>query len=399
MDRLFKRGEAGIWLLNSLIRGGKLKPEQFQAPEAKEFALKLLEGGKPGVLLLARLINDNKLPNLELSINDALVVANALLKCGVEGLSCLADIINKGKSQNHPPIDNSSQSERIACAILSQGPSGLAVVKAFVEKGELKPEQFQAPEAKEFANALLKCDEDGRAHLADLINKGKLPNLELPDKARTKASQFEELHSTFEREITKAFFGEISGVDGKSWEAIRSQLGNLTPAKARGIWQTIAKEVAASDFDASGEVDINKLKGLMAFLGNEENFKNPPYRFIPNTELMRSQMYTVCESLLKNKKQALDLLNAAKGIRLGQHGRTTLATMSNGKELTPAVAILSSMFTPHRQRYFPTCTIDSLINAEIRNHPERLIKIYKQMLEGDQFTLPSGYAIQEQEIA
>jgi hypothetical protein len=39
----------------------------------------------------------------------------------------------------------------------------------------------------------------------------------------------------------------------------------------------------------------------------------------------------------------------------------------------------------------------SLINAEIRNHPERLIKMSGQMLEGEQFTLPSGYAVRQQE--
>jgi hypothetical protein len=67
--------------------------------------------------------------------------------------------------------------------------------------------------------------------------------------------------------------------------------------------------------------------------------------------------------------------------------------MSNSKELTPAVAILSSLFTPHRQLDLPISMIDSLINAEIRHFPERLIEMYKQILDGNQFTLPSGYVI------
>ncbi|MDR2603302.1 MAG: hypothetical protein LBC11_01945, partial [Puniceicoccales bacterium] len=46
----------------------------------------------------------------------------------------------------------------------------------------------------------------------------------------------------------------------------------------------------------------------------------------------------------------------------------------------------------------PTCTIHSLINEEIRNHPERLISMYIQMLSDDQITLPSGYAIQQQAV-
>jgi hypothetical protein len=51
MDRLFEKGQAGIWLLNSPIRKGELKLNQFQAQDAKEFALKLLEIRKPRVLL------------------------------------------------------------------------------------------------------------------------------------------------------------------------------------------------------------------------------------------------------------------------------------------------------------------------------------------------------------
>jgi hypothetical protein len=69
--------------------------------------------------------------------------------------------------------------------------------------------------------------------------------------------------------------------------------------------------------------------------------------------------------------------------------------MSNGKELTLSVAILSSLFIPHRQLDLPTSTIDSLINAEIRNHPERLIKMHKQMLESEKFTLPNGHTIEQ----
>jgi hypothetical protein len=61
-------------------------------------------------------------------------------------------------------------------------------------------------------------------------------------------------------------------------------------------------------------------------------------------------------------------------------------------------AILASLFAPQRQWSLPTCTIESLINEEIRNHPERLIQIYMQMLNSDQFTLPSGCAFKQQPI-
>jgi hypothetical protein len=301
---------------------------------------------------------------------------------------------------------------KIPTHLLSQGPSGLAVVKAFIGRGELDPTKFSPDEAKEFVNALLANSLSGIDYVLELINDGsgsKLPKLKSPDEVRTRASQFKKLHSTFEHGITKAFFGKTHNAGDKSLEAIWLQLRKLTlrlrlwalPLKgACEIWQTIANEVAASCFGTNGKVDSEKLKGLMAFLGNEEIFKKPPYCFIPHTELMRSQMYTVCESLLNSKNPALDLLNATNEITVGQHGQAILKAMSNGRtqSLTPPIAILSSLFTPHRQRALPTCTIDSLINAEIRNHPEQLIKMYRQMLVGDQFTLPSGHAIRQQKI-
>jgi hypothetical protein len=265
----------------------------------------------------------------------------------------------------------------------------------------LKPEQFEAQDAKDFANALLVNSLSGINYILKLIDGGKLLKVESPGEVKTRASQFKELYSTFEYEIMKAFCIETFNVDDKPWEDIRSRLDDLTLGEACEIWQTIANEVAAYRFGENGEVHINKLKGLMAFLGNEEIFKKPPYCLIPHVELMRSQMDMVCGSLLDNKNKARDLLNDANGIAVGQHGRAILATISNGRtlSLTPPVAILSSLFTPHRQKSLSTDTIDSFINAEIRNHPERLIKMYKHMLEGDQFTLPSGYAIREQEIA
>jgi hypothetical protein len=318
----------------------------------------------------------------------------------VNGLDRLAELINGNKLPDFISGHNSSARKRIACDLLSRGPSGLAVVKAFIKAGKLKPKQFEAQDAKEFVDALLKCGLSGADYVLELIDSSKLTGLESTDEAKTRASQFKELYLTFERGITKAFLGKTPNAGDKPWKAIQSRLDDLTLREACGIWQTIANEVAASCFDKDGKVDIEKLKGWMAFLGHKEIFKKPPYCFIPNAELMRSQMHTVCESLLNNKNKERDLLNAAKGITVGTQGQAILATMSKGRtpSLTPAVAILSSLFTPHRQKSLPTGTIDSLINAEIRNHPERLIKMYVQMLESDQFTLPSGHAIQQQEI-
>jgi hypothetical protein len=287
--------------------------------------------------------------------------------------------------------------------LLSRGPAGLAVVKTLIENGKLRLEQFSPDEAKEFVDALLANSSSGADYVIELIDDSsgsKLPKLASPNEVKTRAFQFQELYSTFEHGITEAFLGETSNAGDKPWEAIRSQLSNLTLAKASGIWQTIANKIAASCFDKNGEIDSEKLKALMVLLGNEKIFKTEPYSLIPNAEHMRSQMHTVCESLLNlnNQSQALASLNAAKGITVGQHERAILAAMKLPEGSTPAVAILSSLFTPHRQKSLPTSTIDSLINAEIRNNPERLIEMYRQMLVGDQFTLPSGHKITQQKI-
>jgi hypothetical protein len=66
--------------------------------------------------------------------------------------------------------------------------------------------------------------------------------------------------------------------------------------------------------------------------------------------------------------------------------------------LKPGEAILASLFASHRQWYLPTCAIDSLTDAEIRNHPERLIKMHIQILKGNQIILPSRYVIFLQQV-
>ncbi|MDR1457758.1 MAG: hypothetical protein LBI47_02845, partial [Puniceicoccales bacterium] len=158
--------------------------------------------------------------------------------------------------------------------------------------------------------------------------------------------------------------------------------------------------VATACFDGDGHVDVKKLKVWMDFFGNAENFKEEPFCLIPHAELMRSQMHRVCECLISNQNGARAWLDAAADITVGQHGRSILDTISKGREtpLNPGEAILASLFTPHRQFSLPTCTINSLLNEEIRNHLERLIEIYVQMLRDSQITFPSGYAVLQQSV-
>jgi hypothetical protein len=192
--------------------------------------------------------------------------------------------------------------------------------------------------------------------------------------------------------LKKAFNDKLSNVHTK--------LPTMTLGEARGVWQTIANEVAVDCFDRDGKIDEEKLKAWMELLRDTDTFKEQPLCFIPHAELMRSQMYRVCECLLNNKNDVRNKLNAANNITVGSHGKNIVETMSQGREslLTPGEAILASLFTPHRQQTLPTCTIHAIINAETQNHPEEVISMYTQMLSNDQFTFPSGYANQQQLI-
>jgi hypothetical protein len=239
-----------------------------------------------------------------------------------------------------------------------------------------------------------------------LASQGKISGLgpgysdEKGRKAFERAKHLHQIHQILGGGIKEAFGGRTDSVDDALWNDVRTRLRTMPLREARGIWQRIANEVAVDCFDTAGHVDVERLEAWMEFLGDAENFRAEPYCLIPHAELMRSQMHRVCECLVLNRNGAMGQLNAANGITVGEHGQSILATMSQGREppLRPGEAALASLFTPHRQRGLPTCTINSTINAEIRNHPERLIKMYAQMLEGPQFTFPSGYVVQQQPI-
>jgi hypothetical protein len=210
--------------------------------------------------------------------------------------------------------------------------------------------------------------------------------------------ELERLRQTSEGQIlegaTKKAFNDASLSD------IRAKLKAMPLSEAREVWQTIANEVAVDCFDADGHVNVAKLETWMTFLGNAENFKKAPLRFIPHAELMRSQMYTVCESLRDNRNGARARLDAAASITVGTHGRSILDTMSKDRQtpLRSYEAILASLLVPPRKKQEGLLVnmIYSLFNAEIRNHPERLIETYTQMLSSDKITFPSGYEVQQQ---
>ncbi|MDR0693075.1 MAG: hypothetical protein LBF49_00675 [Puniceicoccales bacterium] len=198
--------------------------------------------------------------------------------------------------------------------------------------------------------------------------------------------------------IVRAFFGRTDGIDGGAWAGVRTRLETMLFSEVRRIWQTIANEVAADCFDEDGKVDVERLKTWMEFFGDAENLEKEPFCLIPHAKLMCTQMQRVCECLFRNQNKARDRLDAANGITVGSYGRSLLDAMAESP-LDPAVAILASLFTPHRQLGLPTCTMDSLITKEIMDHLERLILTYTQTLRDDQIIFPSGCAVKQLPIA
>jgi hypothetical protein len=105
--------------------------------------------------------------------------------------------------------------------------------------------------------------------------------------------------------------------------------------------------------------------------------------------------------LSKDESELKQIINNANGINLGEKGNNILDIMhkiSGIERLKPGEVILQSLFSPHRQMDLPTCTICSLINRYLHNHPERLVEMYSQILSGDDFHMPSGYLIRQQSI-
>jgi hypothetical protein len=204
-------------------------------------------------------------------------------------------------------------------------------------------------------------------------------------------------------ELCQILAGGIRGAFGDTTNSLELwyRLKNMPLREVRGVWQTIANVVAADCLDPDGNIDVERLEAWMALFGNAKIFRKIPFCFIPHVEFVRSQIYRECECLLNNQNGARDKINATSHIDVSLYGQSILDVMFPGmvSPFKPSIAILASLFTPHRQWSLPTCEINSTINAEIRNRLKRPIEMYMQMLGGDQFTFPSGYAVKLQPIA
>ncbi|MDR0742299.1 MAG: hypothetical protein LBE98_02440 [Puniceicoccales bacterium] len=422
-EKLFKCGLAGAEYLQSFVEGN-YELSSFPEEESKDLAETFIHGSKFGIKCLKSWVERGTLPNLKLcqlneevllqfdlqktpKVQVAKLVKALLVSPTPSSLSLLGELIewNKLSFDPSPPFDLSlleTNPNNFAVALAGGGAFSVNLLTQLMDgkPPKLDLRRLSADQSNAFADRLLGCSSSSAGFLIELIDQNKLPNLSSPEAMKARVLRFQKLHSTFGDGIKQAFFGRTDSIDDALWNDVRARLTDMPLREARGIWQTIANGVATDCFDDTGHVDVERLKEWMEFLGNAATFRTEPYYFIPHAELMRSQMHRVCECLFTNQNGAMDQLNAANGITVGEHGQSILATMSNGREppLRPAEAILTSLFAPHRQQNLPACTMHSLINAEIRNHPERLIKMYAQMLEDPKFTFPSGYAVQQQPI-
>ncbi|MDR1256010.1 MAG: hypothetical protein LBJ94_03775 [Puniceicoccales bacterium] len=220
-----------------------------------------------------------------------------------------------------------------------------------------------------------------------------------------------------------ALFGALSPKDGalhgqylQNADAILKPFtdavsGTCSATKLEDKQRWFASALARSCFNEKGEIDLEKAKLLQAGLKCTTFLRTASFlQSIPNIEFMKAQMLCVVDNLVEHAEREgslLNTLNEANRLQSSDftaNGNHLKNTMNQGQQdlnqdqQGGGYMILTSLFLPHRQMSLPTCTIDSILNAEIRNHPDQLAKMYKQMLTSDTFNLPSEYLIHQQSI-
>ncbi|MDR2737955.1 MAG: hypothetical protein LBB18_03390 [Puniceicoccales bacterium] len=177
-------------------------------------------------------------------------------------------------------------------------------------------------------------------------------------------------------------------------------------------WRNIAHASASLCINSDGTVNFVQAAALQKFW-NELSLveDNKEDNKIPGIELIQEQTLAVLEKLLpktpdagtsSNPSPLAQKLDEARLKAPSENGSKILQAMvpppTAGDSQIP-VAILQSLFTPHRQMSLPTCSINALINAEIFNHPEILANIYAQILTTEanaSITMPASTAEQMQ---
>lgn len=162
---------------------------------------------------------------------------------------------------------------------------------------------------------------------------------------------------------------------------------------ANKAWRAVAKATAKGCFDSAGKVDVTKVDEVIRFweaTNDEHSQEFKVVQHLPSWQLVRDQTLAVLGALVPPKKD--------ENPPTGPNNPTALAAVLEaapacaacspvGSEIlvimgcdNPQEAILASLLTPHRQMALPTCSLDSLVNSETFNHPERLAEVYSHLL-------------------
>jgi predicted component of type VI protein secretion system len=205
----------------------------------------------------------------------------------------------------------------------------------------------------------------------------------------------------------------INDCDDPACRKVVSQIEELeTLFRARAVASTrqsveldqqrIAAEMASECFDASGKIDLDKARELRDRIKSSAALPGE-FSTIPGASLMLSQVSCVLDNLIDHAQETgslREIIDETSKLSPGSHGRQILGAMGDNLKspVKPGEAILISLFSLHRQKGLPSCTMDSIINAELRNHPEKIAKIFEQILAGFTFNFPSGRLAHQQQI-
>ncbi|MDR0715615.1 MAG: hypothetical protein LBF25_02490 [Puniceicoccales bacterium] len=191
------------------------------------------------------------------------------------------------------------------------------------------------------------------------------------------------------------FFSETEALP-LLWASIReiislNPLGENKFLNSRRVWQAMAVPMASFCFDESGKVDLKRVAVLRSALVDQGSFfYQEPCSNVPGIELICIQAARVL-----GNGDLFSVLDDASDLEPSAYGRQVLSVMSleGQPPLKLNVAVLASLLSPHRQAGLPTCTINSIMNADIHNDPAIPARMMIQMLATGLTNTPSGYVL------
>ncbi|MDR0715203.1 MAG: hypothetical protein LBF25_00225 [Puniceicoccales bacterium] len=179
-------------------------------------------------------------------------------------------------------------------------------------------------------------------------------------------------------------------IESRLNRVIAPAAGTIGPAKLQFqvvqlAWRSIARTSAECCIGPDGEVDIDQAWSLLEYWRSVTP-EVSPFNSIPGIELVREQIIAVLENLIQpSGRDALTLVEKINALSKEPSPFAVRILHQMGYEgpfhnSFVTMAVLQSLFTPHRQLPLPTCSIDALIIADLFDHQENLVGIYHQIL-------------------